>query len=172
MIDIPLHTLGRAVRTNALDIQATFDPKRLSVRLRNRMLRSLEQAYIPTNAYWGVGMITKCVLDAAGVFYMMGRLRGYIWVQWGGELLPADFLAPLNELLLADHTAATLQGRLTYLEVLKPHSHYFHMQVLKPQQHLVPLLKPHAESDAYKSAVEPYIDAVKSGKPIIINVKY
>lgn len=173
-LNLPLHMLNRVTRTNAVDISASFDPKRLTVRLRNRMIKSLEEAYIPTNAYWGVGLVAKHILDEAGVFYMAGKMRGYVWVQWGGTL-PPELIAPLNELLVADHAAATLQGDGSEVQTINENrlrSHnYFHLRVLKPSDHLVPLLKPYAQAPAYRYAVEPYIRRMKDGEPIVINVK-
>ncbi len=189
-INVSLNNLSRVTRTNAVDIQAKFEPARLTVRLRNRLIRSLEQAYIPSNAnrlirsleqayipsnaYWGVGLVAKELLDQAGVFYMNGKTRGYIWVQWSGSM-PREIREAINEVLVADHAAATVQGMQVDPQQLKsgdaPYRH-FYMRVLKPHQHIVPILKPYAETPAYKSAVAPYIEAIRSGQPIVINVKH
>lgn len=175
-IQIPLHILNRVTRTQAVDIQATFDPKRLTVRLRNRMIRSLETGYIPSNAYWGVGLVSKHFLDSAEVFYIAGKMRGYTWLQWPPDLMPENVRVKLNEIFEADHTATIIRNGLhstqKYMIERRSNRGWAQLYTLKPKDHIPGLLAGNAATPAYRKAVAPYIQRVKDGEPIVINVQY
>lgn len=173
-----LHTnlleLARLRRVNAVRVQAQLYTDQLSVRHRNAVLRSLEQAYVPSNAYWGVGMLSKQLLDHAGVFYITGKRRGYIWIDWGSrvEFMPAGVGEALKDLVTADRTASAVAGHGGKVDPkFNPRTDAFiHLHVLKPADHIPKMLKAYTSTPQYQAAVKPLIDFVKSGQPIEINV--
>lgn len=174
-INTHLVDLGRLRRTNALYVSARVEPKQLSPILRNRMIRSIKQAYIPTNAYWGVGLLTKHILNQADVFFVYSKLRGNIWVGWSEAhmRIPPAIEQQFKEIFEADRTATQVAGINLggYYYTRWENVHRFMpLHILKPQQHILPIMIEYAENPKYQAKVAPYLELIEAGKPIDFTV--
>lgn len=173
-INIQLADLGRLRRTKALHISAKLDPSELSPILRNRTIRAIKQAYIPTNAYWGVGLLAKYLLKQAGVFYVYSKLRGHVWVGWdeSAARIPPEIERQFKELFEADRTAYQVQGGTPgWPSGWSAVGCFMTFYVLNPRQHIQPIMIEYAKDPKYQEKVAPYLELIEAGKPIDFNVQ-
>lgn len=158
-------------RMNAVTFRAKVDCSKLTPRIRNKILRGLQRGVCTTWQYSGSGALLRHFFKSAGVFWVTAKSQGFYAVNWDDTQVsaPKGFLEGVEQLVKADRSACAVQGKTSTIWYRGDTKH-LHLDVLRPSDHIPPLIAEYVESEGYKQAVQPYIDLVEQGKTIHIDI--
>lgn len=165
-LSLDIYQLQQLRPLGAVKLKATVDLKHLSTKGRNMAVKYLESGWIRTTDKSGVGLLVSQLMGPT-IWHLRGNQK-YRLVSWGHNPLPGprEVIEALQMVVDADNVAAGLQGEDQYKSLW---NHCF--RVLKPEEHIPPLLEAYVSSPGYQSAVQPLIELVKSGGKLAVDVK-
>lgn len=163
-----------------LDLRATLRLRDLTPRSREMMIKYLREGWVRTTTKSGVGYFLALLMAQYPPFWCLYGARKHNWLCWGinSNLAPEEVTEGIRQVAVADYIAAKFQLHATpeprlissLDELGEPHSQH-KFRVLKPEEHVWPILRAYTSRIQYQLKVKPIVDLIERNEDIAVQIK-